>query len=228
MEILLTGISLGFLLSFMIGPVFFILIETSITKGIKSALAFDFGVIFADICFISIAYFSSFQLIEKIKDDPALFIFGGGVMTTYGIVSLLKLNRLNKTEIHVEAPSYKQNYLNLIAKGFLLNFINVGVLGFWLAIIITIGPQLDMEPRKLLYFFACVIISYFVTDLIKIMLAKQLRQKLTPSNILKVKKISSFILFICGLLIISKTFIKTDSSFDNSFIQKNIQIKKTE
>ena len=57
------AIPLGFFLAFMIGPVFFVLIETSITKGIRAAIAFDAGVIIADIIFISVAYFSSFQLL---------------------------------------------------------------------------------------------------------------------------------------------------------------------
>src|SRR5690606_39562913 len=102
MDLFLTGILLGFFLSFMIGPVFFILIETSITKGFKAALTFDAGVIIADICFILIAYFSSFQLINRIKDDPALFIFGGMIMITYGVISFIRLQKLRKAEIHVE------------------------------------------------------------------------------------------------------------------------------
>ena len=42
----------GFLLAFAVGPVFFTLIETAITKGIKAAIFFDLGAIFADIVFI--------------------------------------------------------------------------------------------------------------------------------------------------------------------------------
>ena len=49
----------GFLLAFAVGPVFFTLIETSITKGFKAGLFFDLGAIFADIVFIVIAYFST-------------------------------------------------------------------------------------------------------------------------------------------------------------------------
>ncbi|HRB73280.1 MAG TPA: LysE family translocator, partial [Flavobacterium sp.] len=37
---ILTGIPLGFFLSFMIGPVFFVLLETSITKGFRAAMSF--------------------------------------------------------------------------------------------------------------------------------------------------------------------------------------------
>ncbi len=39
-EDILTGIPLGFFLSFMIGPVFFVLIETSITKGFGAGHVF--------------------------------------------------------------------------------------------------------------------------------------------------------------------------------------------
>ena len=51
-------------LSFLIGPVFFVLLETSAVKGFRAALVFDLGVVFADIVFILIAYFSSYKLIE--------------------------------------------------------------------------------------------------------------------------------------------------------------------
>ncbi|KAA5534136.1 LysE family translocator [Paenimyroides baculatum] len=223
MDLFLTGILLGFFLSFMIGPVFFILIETSITKGFKAALTFDAGVIIADICFILIAYFSSFQLINRIKDDPALFLFGGMIMITYGAISFVRLQKLKKAEIHIEATSYKNNYFSLFAKGFLLNFINVGVLGFWLTIIITIGPQLEMNHGKMINFFAFVIGAYLLTDIFKMLLAKQLQSKLTPKNILKVKKISCVLLVVFGLVIMSKSFIKSEIKIPKTIKEHQFQ-----
>ena len=68
---ILTAIPLGFFLSFMIGPVFFVLLETSITKGFRAAMTFDLGVLLGDIVFILIAFFSSYRLITSIKDQPA-------------------------------------------------------------------------------------------------------------------------------------------------------------
>ncbi|NOQ92681.1 MAG: LysE family translocator, partial [Flavobacteriaceae bacterium] len=41
------AIILGLSLAFMVGPVFFTLIETSITKGAKAAIIFDSGVVLA-------------------------------------------------------------------------------------------------------------------------------------------------------------------------------------
>ena len=87
---ILTAIPLGIFLSFLIGPVFFVLLETSAVKGFRAALVFDLGVVFADIVFILIAYFSSYKLIESLKNDPSIFIFGGILMLTYGIISFIR------------------------------------------------------------------------------------------------------------------------------------------
>ena len=57
MDLIAKGVVTGFILSIMIGPVFFVLLETSIRKGIRAAIAFDLGVILNDIVYIGIAFF---------------------------------------------------------------------------------------------------------------------------------------------------------------------------
>ena len=91
---ILSALPWGILLAFTVGPVFFVLLETSITKGFRAAMVFDFGVVFADFVFILIAYFSTNQILEKLKDDPGLFIFGGAIMLVYGAVSYVKKKRV--------------------------------------------------------------------------------------------------------------------------------------
>jgi len=56
---ILSAIPWGILLAFTIGPVFFVLLETSISKGFRAAMVLDSGVVFADLIFILIAYFST-------------------------------------------------------------------------------------------------------------------------------------------------------------------------
>ena len=201
---ILSAIPLGFFLSIMPGAVFFVLLETSVIKGFRAAVAFDAGAITSDIIFILIAYFSSYKLLENIKDDPSLFIFGGLIMVTYGIISFLKISKTVKDDLIDDASKdiLKKNYFSLFIKGFLLNFINIGVLGFWLAIIITWGPKLDMQPSRIMIFFISVIASYFSLDVCKILLAKQLRSKLTINNIMKIKKAISVILVIFGVALL--------------------------
>lgn len=218
---ILTAIPLGFFLSFMIGPVFFVLLETSVVKGFRAAFVFDLGVVLADIIFISIAYFSSYRLIESIKGDPALFVFGGLVMLTYGIISLVKTKKPKKN-IDPEDPAElaKNNYVSLFFKGFFLNFINIGVLGFWLAIILTVGPKLELNPTRMLTFFTTVILGYLVTDIFKILLAKQLRNQLNPHNITLIKKIISIILIISGVFLLSQGWFPKERKIMNKAFDK--------
>ena len=218
---IISAIPLGFFLSFMIGPVFFVLLETSVVKGFKAAIIFDLGVVLADIIFILIAYFSSYRLIQSIKDDPALFIFGGLVMLTYGIISFVKNRNESKKDFDEEDPKEleKNNYPSLFIKGFFLNFINIGVLGFWLAILITIGPQLELKASRMITFFTTLITTYFITDICNILAAKQLRNKLNPKNILIIKKFISIVLIISGVFLLSQGLFPKDKKIVNSAIQ---------
>lgn len=220
---ILSAIPLGFFLSFMIGPVFFVLLETSVVKGFRAAVMFDLGVVLADIVFITIAFFSSYRLIQSIKDDPALFIFGGIVMLTYGIISFVN-NRKQERKINIDEIDPKElartNYLSLFIKGFFLNFINIGVLGFWLAILITIGPQLELKTSRMLTFFTTLIITYFITDIFKILLAKQLRKQLNQKNILLIKKFISIVLIICGIVLLSQAWFPNENKIVDKAFEK--------
>ncbi|UGU18057.1 LysE family translocator [Sinomicrobium kalidii] len=203
-EDILAAIPWGVLLAFTIGPVFFVLLETSALKGFRAGISLDLGVVTSDALFILIAYFSTSQILEKLKDDPALFIFGGGLLLCYGVISFIKIKRdFRKNSDNLDdfvIP--KKNYFALFIKGFLLNFINIGVLGFWLGIIIVFGPKLDMEPERIITFFSTIIITYLVIDCIKILLAKQLKGKLTPWRIYRVKRVISVVLMVFGIALV--------------------------
>lgn len=201
---------IGFFMAFMIGPVFFMLIQTSIIKGARAAIVFDLGVVLADVTFILIAYYGSRSLLEKIKDDPRLFLIGGLVLIIYGLITYF--DRENKKEAiestkQIDVPIVKNNYIKLFLKGYFLNFINVGVLAFWLGTILVIGPSLKMNQNAIFTYFSVVIAGYFITDLGKIFLAKQLKNKMTPTVIYRVKKVMGIILIVCGVYLMLVGFI---------------------
>jgi threonine/homoserine/homoserine lactone efflux protein len=202
---ILAAIPLGVFLAFLLGPVFFVLLETAAIKGFRAAISFDLGVLFADIIFLLIAYFSTTKLLNRIKDDPALFIFGGGILVTYGIIQFIQTKKVLQ---HEEVPEIqklnKRDYLGLAAKGFLLNFINIGVLGFWLGLIIVFGPQMEMKTDRITVFFGSVLGTYLLIDIFKILAAKKLNRKLTPSRIYRMKKIISVLLMIFGAFLIGQ------------------------
>lgn len=218
---ILSGIPWGIFLSFMIGPVFFILLETSIIKGFRAALVFDLGVVLGDIVFIGIAYLGSYRLIQSLKDQPALFIFGGVLMVVYGIISFIQLKKEEKINTdNIDNEIVKKNYTNLFIKGFLLNIINIGVLGFWLAIIISVGPKLEMQTSRMITFFITVIATYLFVDCIKILLAKQLKTKLTPVNILKIKKGISIVMMVFGMVLITQGWFPEEKELVTKAFEK--------
>ena len=192
----------GFLLAFAIGPVFFTLIETSIIKGFKAAVFFDLGALTSDIIFILLAYFSTSKILEKVKDDPGLLIFGGAILIAYGLISYI---RTSKSFIKIVREHYavnvKKNLGGLFLKGFLLNFVNFGVLAGWIGTIIM-ANALTTTKNGVFFFLSTVLITLFITDLGKIFLAKKLKNKMTPRFIFKTKKWVSILIMGFGIVML--------------------------
>lgn len=214
------AIIIGFFLSFMIGPVFFMLIQTSIVKGARAALSFDLGVVLSDVVFILIAYYGSKSFMEEIKDDPRLFFVGGSILLVYGLITYLDKSQKRTIQDETLVLPEKTNYKKLFLKGFLLNFINVGVLAFWLGMLVIVGSNLQMNSAKIFNYFALIIVCYLITDIGKILLAKQLIKKLTPSVTYKIKRAMGIMLMVFGLVLILKGFIPKEKLHFKNVIEK--------
>ena len=140
---------------------------------------------------------------ENINNQPGLYVFGGTLLSLYGASNFIK-----KTTTQVTAIKQNQsNYTSLFVKGFLLNIINIGVLVFWLGLVIVVTPNLGGNYIRVIVFFSTLIVSYFLTDLIKILLAKRMKSYLKQDNIIKAKKALGILIFVFGLFLIIKGFL---------------------
>ncbi|PKQ45783.1 LysE family translocator [Confluentibacter flavum] len=217
---ILRAIPFGILLAFTVGPVFFVLLETSATKGFRSALIFDFGVMLADIVFILIAFFSTNKLLEKIKDDPNFLIFGGVLLFIYGFISFIKTSKSFRDIVkEYHKVDIQKKYGKLFLKGFLLNFINIGVLLGWVAIIV-IGNTLTESKDGVVVFLSTILIVYFLIDLIKMSLAKKLKHRLTPKRIFKTKKIIALVILGFGALLLVQGFFPKEKEMIKERFEK--------
>ena len=196
----LTAIPLGFLLSFSFGPLFFILLETSISKGIKQAFLMDIGIVLSDLVFFTIAYIGTSKIITE-ENEPALYILGGVMLSSYGIVSFIQTYQ-KKKKIKKGKAINKQNLFSFPVKGFLLNIINVAVLFFWTGILFLIGPKFQMNPVKVWTFFFLTVGTYIIVNLGKYYLASRLKSKLTDNILFKVKQSLNILIFVCGLVLV--------------------------
>lgn len=224
----LAAIPFGIVLAFTIGPVFFVLLETSATKGFKSAFIFDLGVMLADILFIIVAYYSTNNLLEKIKDDPNFLVFGGVILVAYGIISFIKTSQSFRAIVReYHAVEFKRNYGRLFLKGFLLNFINIGVLIGWLGFII-IANSLTSSENGVFVFLSTILIVYLIVDLFKIAAAKTLKSKFTPRLIFKTKRIIALVILGFGVLLLIQGFFPKEKELFKEKIEEINPIKKAD
>ena len=205
LELILSAIGLGFMLSLVfIGPIFFLLIETSFCRGHRHALALDLGVITADILCIVAAYFASADLVELIDKHPGFYRITALIILVYGIFMML-----TKTQMHVanEKKIISQNYFKTFVNGFLFNILNVGVILFWLVTVISVRNEYPDLQNFMLY-IGLVIATYLAIDLLKILLAKQFHYKLTQNLANKIRKTVGIILIIFSFFIFLQSYKK--------------------
>lgn len=192
MEYIFQAIGIGFLLSIMIGPVFFVLLEISITKGFKSALIFDLGVLLSDLFYVVISLFFAYQLkgFGDVKNNVILSLVGGGLFIAYGCYNLffkkVEMNAvtLDQDLIDVEpdvSPNKKRDYTLLVLKGFTLNLLNPGVVIYWLAIVakgFDVVAKYESDLHIVIY-LSVILITFFGIDCLKAFVANKLKPLVT-------------------------------------------------
>lgn len=203
---MLKGFVTGLILSIMLGPVFFLLIETSIRKGIRSAIYFDLGVLSSDVLYILIAYIF-FHEISHLLEGSHIFLFkaiGGFVFIAYGVLSLRgKMNSNKEKEAEKEIGNNREFWVNYI-KGFLLNFANPMIIIYWLSVI-TIGIQKEndiMGIDPILIYMAMILVTFFSIDIFKIFTAKKLQPFVTPTLMKNINRFISIILIGFGVILV--------------------------
>lgn len=198
-EAIIQGVLLGLLLSVLIGPVFFLLIRTSIERGVKAALILDIGVLLGDAFCIWISYIGLAAVFKNPYYAKLLGVIGAIILITVGLMPLLR-RKVETREIELKLK--KDNYFFLIFKGFILNITNPFVIFFWVASIgyavTTFNNDISLT---MLYFISCLF-SYMVIDIIKIYLAVLIRNRLTTRKIELVNMFASMGVVLLGIVML--------------------------
>ena len=209
-EVIIAGIILGVTLAFMVGPVFLLLIETSLTKGVQKAIVFDVGVISADVLFIGLVAFGSTFILSE-NNVVWIYTIGGFLIIGYGIYNLISAKKKRSTlaETHTLPEVNGSNTLYFI-KGFLMNFLNMGVLAYWLTTTVTLQATLKGHPNErqlAIVYFVTTVATYFGTDLIKIFTAQRIKRLLTPEVLIKIERVVGFILIVFGAFLLVRGYL---------------------
>tara|TARA_B100000927_G_scaffold107414_1_gene86861 strand:- start:564 stop:1214 length:651 start_codon:yes stop_codon:yes gene_type:complete len=191
MAVVLNGIIFGFLLSFLLGPAFFVLIETSIKKGFKSAVFLDLGILLSDAIYLLASLFVAEKINSWLNENSYIKYIAGSIFILLGLISIYRnysnlktennlSNNLSGIETNTDDIVYP---LQLIIKGLGLNAINPGVLVFWIAACTYATNELNFEGIQLMYYFGTTLITMFSIDLLKIYFSSKLKTTLTNKTI---------------------------------------------
>jgi threonine/homoserine/homoserine lactone efflux protein len=189
MDIILKGLLTGLFLSIFIGATFFMLIETSMTRGFRAALWFDAGVLICDTTIIAAVYFFATWITKTLAQNTYFNVAGGLVFIGFGVNYIISRQR-NDSSIRA-----KSRNVRLFMNGFFINLLNPSVVIFWLGAMALTLSQFKLTGRETLVYYASAIGVVALTDVLKAYFAYRL------SSFLSTKVLRGFYI-ISGVLMI--------------------------
>lgn len=177
-QALLEGLSMGLLLSAMIGPVFFTLIQSSLEHGFRYAAMVAFGIVCSDTLYVLLTFFGVKFLANTTSFELVLGYVGGAILIGFGISYLVKKQgAVSDPTLVVQTRAKKRGaYL----KGFTINGINPFVLLFWISIASLVHLKVSFSSADVWLYYAGILLTVFSIDLIKAYIAKKLAHFVTP------------------------------------------------
>lgn len=195
----------------MLGPAFFVLLETSIKKGIRAALAFDAGVLISDIIYIIIAYVFIQQVEELSRggDNALIRALGGVLFMVYGYLTFNKKVDTVEVKKTKKVNADPKDYWILFIKGLLLNLANPLVVFYWFSVMALghSGSKSVMSGGETFFYLFIVLLTFFTIDVIKIVGAKKLRPFITVTLLRSLNRITGAILMVFGAFLVINSIV---------------------
>jgi threonine/homoserine/homoserine lactone efflux protein len=198
-DALIKGITLGLLLAISVGPIVFTVIKQSLNNGTKGGMAFIAGISFSDILLVILSNLFT-NLFDQIRaHKKSLAIIASIFLILVGVYFLffkkVKLNAEGKQEMVFRTT----DYVRIFGAGFIMNIFNPGIIVFWLT---TATTFIENTLNERIMIFSIALILALGADILKVLLANSLRQRLTPKNIHRINQVNGLILIGFGLAII--------------------------
>lgn len=190
---LLEGYAIGLGMIIFIGPVFFLLLNSSIQYGFKAGVAVALGIIFSDIVCVALCYFglSSFILVQQyqfwIGSIGSILLFVMGVSYVLKKVSLASPFSIQPKRLS-----------GFFLKGFSVNFFNPFVFIVWVGVY-NYGQYTFTEDREVLIYISAVLAGILTTDLLKVFLSKKVKRFVSLQRLALFFKITGGVLILFSI-----------------------------
>ncbi|WP_373398114.1 LysE family transporter [Algoriphagus halophilus] len=194
---LMEGISMGLLLSVMVGPVFFTLIQSSLTHGFRYASVLAFGILCSDTFYVVITYLGIKFLAKATYFEEVLGYVGGLILIGFGLSSLIRKNTNRPNSGGINIPEVKKR--SAFIKGFSINGVNPFVLLFWISIASIVQLKENVSTWDIWLYYSGILGTVFLIDLLKSFIAKKISHLVTPNMMRIMNKAVGVIMIGFGL-----------------------------
>lgn len=203
LELIISGVGLGIVLSFLTGPVFFALIKTSIEKGFQAGVALAGGVVISDFIYMTITLFGTSLLSFETKYRVPIGIVGSIILFTIGCYYLFK-----KVKITYSEESSRIKHAGYFFKGFFMCIFNPFILLYWVTVSSGVYSVYgELTSRQIIPFFGAILITLFGMDTLKAYFAYKLRYKIKEKSIQNLNRTAGVLIIVFALKLIYNLMI---------------------
>lgn len=200
------GFLLGFSLAILLGPIFVVLIDTSMRYGARAGLFVGSGIWVSDLIFIMITYFFVHEVSNLIKDDIIqswVGIVGGLFLIAMGLMKIIRRNSFQT--LHKFSDSLRK--WSYFGKGFIINTFNPFTFVFWFGVIGAKFFQHQDKSSWVLVTCATILVVIMATDSAKVLGAKWISKRLNDRFIPKINVIAGILLITGGIVLFMRQWL---------------------
>lgn len=199
--IILKGIQFGVILTFLVGPVFFTIVQTSAERGFMKGVLVALGVSISDFFYVIVCYLGLISLIESPAFRDQMAFVGGGILVVFGLYHLVVKTR--KSFVPRKAADEEKSF-RYVLKGFFINAFSPMVPILWIGYISVASIDLKLvKDSEFAVFFAAMLITVLLTDIAKAYLAGRLSTLVTPQRMMWLNVVVGVALVVYGVRLIA-------------------------
>lgn len=197
LQAIISGLTLGVILAISVGPVIFTVIKQSLNNGKEGGFSFVVGVWLSDILLIFISNAFSEIVTSLMQYRMALAIVGSIFLISMGAYYIFFKKIVLQTQGDNGQKFSTSDMMKIFSSGFLINTLNPNVFLFWLGTATAFASQYTFIERTII-FGVCLIVN-IAADILKVLMAGKLRNRLTLHNLNIINKVSGTILIGFGI-----------------------------
>lgn len=196
-EVVVNGIKFGIVLAFLVGPVFFTILQASVEKGFWVGVLVALGVSLSDLLYVVICYYGLATFVTRPGVKLYMGLAGGLILIAFGAYHVLIKSR--RKDLTNPGVVRERKPIMYFGKGFLINTMSPLVPLFWIGLagIATIDLGYTTSGHFVL-FFVGVLGTALATDIGKAYIAGRIRDLITHRFLMIMNMVVGIALIVFG------------------------------